>query len=132
MPAIAAIHHIGITVTDIERSVPWYCNVLELTKLMDAPHPDGHGHGIVLGKRDWSMCVGLHTHDTNDKARFTETATGLDHVSFLVADRAALDAWEARLTDLGVEHAPVEQQDGYAALVFRDPDNIQLELFTLG
>ena len=76
--------------------------------------------------------MGLHGHNANDNAQFSETATGLDHVSFLVADRTALDRWEQRLTELGVEHSPVDQQDGYAALVFRDPDNIQLEFFTMG
>ena len=35
MPDIAGIHHISVTVTDIERSVPWYSEVLGLTKLMD-------------------------------------------------------------------------------------------------
>ena len=28
MPSISSIHHISVTVTDIERSVPWYSQVL--------------------------------------------------------------------------------------------------------
>ena len=132
MPGIAGIHHISVTVTDIERSVPWYSEVLGLTKLMDETHPDGSGYAVVLGKPDFSMCVGLHTHSTNERERFSETRTGLDHLSFLVAERAELDAWEERLTELGVQHSPVNDLGAYAVLVFRDPDNIQLEFISMG
>jgi catechol 2,3-dioxygenase-like lactoylglutathione lyase family enzyme len=132
MPTISAIHHISLTVSDIERSVTWYTDVLGLTKLMDETHPDGSGYAVVLGVPDWSMCVGLHVHATNGGETFAEHRTGLDHVSFLVSHRAELDAWQERLTDLGVPHAAVSDQDGYSVLVFRDPDNIQLEFVSLG
>ena len=132
MPDVSGIHHVSVTVTDIERSVPWYSDVLGLTKLMEEQHPDGAGYAVVLGKPDWSMCVGLHTHQTNERERFAESRTGLDHVGFMVPGRAELDAWESKLTELGVEHSPVNDQGGYAVLVFRDPDNIQLEFFSMG
>jgi glyoxylase I family protein len=133
MPTISSIHHVSITVTDIERSVPWYSQVLELEKLMEEQHPDGGGYAIVLGKPDWSMCVGLHVHDANGAELFSEVRTGLDHVSFLVPSRAELEAWETRLTELGVEHSPInDETEGFGVLVFRDPDNIQLELMSIG
>ena len=132
MPEVSGIHHVSVTVTDIERSVPWYSELLGLTKLMEESHPDGTGYAVVLGKPDWSMCVGLHTHPTNERERFAESRTGLDHVGFMVSARAELDAWESRLTELGVDHSPVNDQGGYAVLVFRDPDNIQLEFMSMG
>ena len=132
MPDVSGIHHVSVTVTDMERSVPWYSELLGLTKLMEEPHADGNGYAVVLGKPDWSMCVGLHTHPTNERERFSESRTGLDHIGFMVSGRAELDAWESRLTKLGVEHSPVNDQGGYAVLVFRDPDNIQLELMSMG
>ncbi|MEO6468883.1 MAG: VOC family protein [Acidimicrobiia bacterium] len=132
MPDVSGIHHVSVTVTDIEHSVPWYSELLGLTKLMEESHPDGTGYAVVLGKPDWSMCVGLHTHSTNDRERFSESRTGLDHIGFMVSGRAELDAWESKLTELGVEHSPVNDQGGYAVLVFRDPDNIQLEFMSMG
>ena len=133
MPSISAIHHVSVTVTDIERSVAWYSEVLGLEKLMEEKHPDGAGYAIVLGKPDWSLCVGIHVHDANESERFTESRTGLDHVGFLVSSRAELEAWEARLTELGVEHSPInDDMEGIGILVFRDPDNIQLEFISMG
>lgn len=132
MPDVSGIHHVSVTVTDIERSVPWYSELLGLTKLMEESHPDGTGYAVVLGKPDWSMCIGLHTHPTNERERFSESRTGLDHIGFMVSGRAELDAWESKLTEVGVEHSPVNDQGGYAVLVFRDPDNIQLEFMSMG
>ncbi len=132
MRPIPSIHHISLTVRDIERSVSWYTEVLELTRLMEEAHPDGSGYAVVLGQPDWSMCVGLHTHNTNGGETFAEQRTGLDHVSFRVANHAELEAWECRFRELDVPHSPVNDQDGYSVVVFRDPDNIQLELVSLG
>lgn len=132
MPEIAGINHVGVTVTDIERSTPWYSEVLGLTKLMEETHPDGTGYVIVLGKPDWSMCVGLHTHPTSSHEPFAETRTGLDHISFMVANRAELDTWQTHLADNRVDHSPITDRDGYSVLAFRDPDNIQLEFISMG
>ncbi|HVF14157.1 MAG TPA: VOC family protein [Acidimicrobiales bacterium] len=57
MPTIAAIHHVSVTVTETERSVAWYGELLGLEKMMEEKHPDGGGYAIVLGKPDWSMCI---------------------------------------------------------------------------
>ena len=65
---------------------------------------------------------------------FDERRTGLDHIGMAVPDRADLDVWAARLDGLGVPHNGVNDTDHllpYSALVFRDPDNIQLEFFHL-
>ena len=132
MPNIAIINHVGVTVTDMARSAPWYSEVFGFTQLMEETHPDGTGHVVVLGKPDWSTCVGLHTHPENSNESFSETRTGLDHISFQVSDRADLDIWQAWLTELAVEHSPINDQPGYSVLVFRDPDNIQLELISMG
>ena len=132
MPDIASIHHVSLTVTDLDRSVAWYKEVLGLGELMREDHPDGNGYAVVLGKPDFSMCVGLHTHSANASEPYNETRTGLDHVSFGVAQRADLDAWAEHFTKLNVSQSPINEREGYTVLVFRDPDNIQLELISMG
>ena len=132
MPELRTIHHVSLTVSDLDRSVRWYQDVLGLAELMKEEHPDGSGYGIVLGKPDFSLCIGIHTHETADGSRFAETRSGLDHFSFVVADRAELAAWEKHLADKGVDHSPLNDQGSYAVVVFRDPDNIQLEFIAVG
>jgi glyoxylase I family protein len=53
-------------------------------------------------------------------------------VAFAVPSRADLDAWADRPAAAAVAHSPVAAANTVAdaaVLVFRDPDNIQLELF---
>ena len=76
---------------------------------------------------DTGLFLGLHEHEHNDGRRFDETRTGLDHVSIAVPDRAALQAWQATLAAKGVTHSPISDQPWGSVVVFRDPDNIQLE-----
>ncbi len=132
MPEYSAIHHISVTVTDLERSVPWYEELFGMNKIMEEPHPDGTGKFVVLSNGDFSMMIGLHVHPSNEREQFSETRTGLDHVSFGVPSRSELQAWESRLTELGVEHSPINDQELYSVVVFRDPDNIQLEFISFG
>jgi len=130
VPGVEGIGHISLTVTDLPRSVKWYQRVLGLGKMMDETHPGGHAE--VLSSPDLRLIIGLHLHDSNEGELFSEVKTGLDHVGFNVANRAALEAWIARFDELGVEHGEVEEAPYGALVAFRDPDNIQLEMISLG
>jgi len=132
MPELLSIHHVAITVSDLTVSEPWYEGVFGMPKVMEGPHPDGAGSFVLFSNADFSTMIGLHVHPANGGEPFKETRTGLDHVSFRVADHHELEAWEARLSELGVEHSPVNDQELYSVVVFRDPDNVQLEFIALG
>ena len=56
---------------------------------------------------------------------------GLDHLEIVVPDHQELSRWVGHLDALGVPHSGIKAPDySTAAMVtFRDPDNIQLELF---
>ncbi len=49
-------------------------------------------------------------------------------VALRVADRATIDWWAARFRDLGVDHGPLAERAGRAALPFTDPEGQRLEL----
>nr|WP_090273778.1 VOC family protein [Mycolicibacterium komanii]CRL66673.1 lactoylglutathione lyase-like lyase [Mycolicibacterium komanii] len=137
-PGITGIHHISITVTDLEASLAWYQRLLAADRVpMKFPHYEREdtGYGELLIEPRSGIVIGLHTNTGNDGNQFDEARTGLDHVALNVASRAELDAWTRRLDELGIEHSGVraaEEPFPFATVVFRDPDNIQLELFTTG
>ncbi|AEV76752.1 lactoylglutathione lyase-like lyase [Mycolicibacterium rhodesiae NBB3] len=137
-PGITGIHHISVTVTDLAASLAWYQRLLGADHLpMKFPHYgcEDTGYGELLVDPRSGVVIGLHTNTGNDGQRFDEARTGLDHVALNVASRADLEAWTARLDDLGIEHSGIrvgEQPFPFATVVFRDPDNIQLELFAAG
>ena len=139
MPTVtqAKLHHLALTVTDVDRSVPWYEAVFGVTFLMDAPHSGGVGK--VLADDTHELMIVLHRHDTNDGELFAETGTGLDHAGFFVPTRADLEAWQDHLETQGVSRvdvankpltqSPIADEAYGSVVVFRDPDNVQLELF---
>ena len=123
-----SLHHVALTVSDIEASVAWYTDLFGFVELVRDKHAEGEGRAVVLGKSDWSMFVVMNHHPTNQGEAFDPTRTGLDHVGFTVADRAALVDWEKRLTDKGVKHSAITDHDWGSSLNFRDPDDMQLQL----
>jgi glyoxylase I family protein len=129
MPAVAAIHHVSLTVCNLKRSTEWYRALLGLDKILEEPHPDGSGVGVVLADPEHKLFIGLHAHDANSGERFSETRTGLDHVGIGVPDRPELVRWQRRLEEAQAPHSPIADMPYGSMLVFRDPDNIQLEFF---
>jgi glyoxylase I family protein len=132
-----ALHHIALTVTDLDASIRWYERVFRITYIGDAPHPNGVGKILSDAERRFGFV--LHRHDANEGESFIETRTGLDHVGLKVGSRAELEEWQSHLESHGVERSPAADRpltqspiadESYGSvLVFRDPDNIQLELF---
>ncbi len=132
VPQLGGIHHVDLTVPDVEASEAWYTRVLGLTRAFVEPHHQGTGYAVVLHRPGSPLFMGLNKHEANQGERFDECRTGLDHAAFRVADRAELDAWADHLDRQGVPHSGITESIEpfpYAVLVFRDPDNIQLELF---
>jgi catechol 2,3-dioxygenase-like lactoylglutathione lyase family enzyme len=136
-PTSARLHHIAITVQDLERSMPWYAAVFGLTYRLDVPHDGGIGRLLTDDANELALV--LHEHDKTPPGSFDERVVGLDHIGFSIGTRDDLLAWQRHLSDNGVQLAAVADRpltqapiavEGYGAvLVFRDPDNIQLELF---
>ena len=129
---LSAIHHVAINVHDLERSERWYAEVLNFQRL--APF-EGDRFKRILMRHASGIVIGLTRHDdAAAEATFDERRTGFDHIAFQVADRAAVEAWMARFDQLGVVHGDLVHTPitGSYLVVFRDPDNIQLEVYSPG
>ena len=133
MNDIVGIHHLGFTVTNVERSARWYVDVLGFEEVGRYQSDAGERRKIFLRHPGLRMRVGLVEHAAGSGRSFDETQVGLDHLAFAVPSRADLEQWAAKLTSAGVDCAPIAESftiPGAGVLVFRDPDNIQLELFS--
>lgn len=124
MPELSGVDHASLSVTDLDRSERFYCEVLGLMRLTD------FGYVRILLHRPTSLMLALVRHDAADRTPFTELHTGLDHLGFGVASRDELVQWERRLAEHGVDYTPIRDMEFGAHLNFRDPDNIALELST--
>jgi glyoxylase I family protein len=119
-----------LNVRDLPRSAEWYG---ELLSAQQSTYVDGEGilAQVTLSESISGVELALVSHVAARDELFDERRCGLDHVEFVVKERADLDAWAQRLDELGIEHSGVKEP-GYtsnAMLTFRDPDNIQLEFF---
>ena len=137
-PSITGINHFSATVTDLEASAAWYQRLFGMDRVpFDFRHYEREetGYGIVLMDPRSGAVIGLHTNTANRGEAFDECHTGLDHISFGVTNRDELAAWVAKLDELDIEHTGIRDEKepmAYSTVVFRDPDNIQLEFITFG
>lgn len=130
MAQIQGVHHVALTVSDLARSADWYERVLGANKIADMEL--FAGHQITLFAVGPTL-VGLHHDDRCPGGdRFDEFRCGLDHLAFGCASRAELEEWQKKLDEHGVEHSGITEAGYGNVLVFRDPDNIQLEFFASG
>jgi len=137
--SLGPVHHLRLTVTDVERSRAFYTELLGFQVAMDAPPPADDPHhdlavdllqdGIVMVNGD--LLLGLRPVDAERASdRFDPFRCGLDHLSFGVAGRAELEAALQAFEDRGVEHSEITDLPpfGIAVLPFKDPDGVALEL----
>ncbi len=122
-----AVHHLRLTVTDVNCSREFYTSLLGFQVAMDLPP------GVLL--TNGSVLLGLGPAPDADRRskndRFDENRVGLDHLSFAVASRDELERAVALLDARRVPHGEIKDLGlafGIYVLSIRDPDNIQLEL----
>jgi catechol 2,3-dioxygenase-like lactoylglutathione lyase family enzyme len=126
------IHHVDIVVSSIERSLPFYRDLLG---------PLGwHGVSEVQGERRetiWYLwgpgsSLGVREALSSREAPFDRYEVGLHHIAFEAVSRATVDERAAWLIAQGaeIESGPEEYwySPGYYAVFFYDPDGMKLEI----
>jgi glyoxylase I family protein len=126
MPAFPTIHHVAVTVSDLDRSVPWYRALIGSDPVIDEDTGPFRHVVFMMG----GTLVGLHQFPDGDNSlTFDERRPGLDHLAFGVGSRAELEEWEAKLDAMGIAHGGIVDAGYGSGLSFRDPDNLPLEFF---
>ena len=129
----SGFHHVTLNVHDLETSERWYGDVLGLVRLTTFNTDDFQR--VIMRHAESGMVLALNRHKHPDASDpFSERRTGLDHLAMGVTDRNALEAWISHFDSLGVTHSEIKSGGvpGSFLVAFRDPDNIQLEMFATG
>ena len=121
---ITGLSHVQLLVSDVGTSAKWYSAVLGLVPVADDPDI---GY-VALQHRGGKFVVVLTKAPTPRSASAGQAGDGLDHLALAVPDGAALEAWAAHLTEVGIDHAGVVLEGGHPSLQLRDPDGIAIEL----
>ncbi|MDQ4132404.1 MAG: VOC family protein [Actinomycetota bacterium] len=126
MDPLAGLHHVALSVRDLDASLAWYREVLGFeetfrdeseTRRMAVTRFPGQRHTF-----------GLVEHGGGG-AGFAPQNLGLDHVAFSVSSGEELAAWVLHFDGLGVLHSGVIDTPFGGMLHFKDLDGIALALF---
>jgi catechol 2,3-dioxygenase-like lactoylglutathione lyase family enzyme len=136
MPRFTGVSHIELTVRDADRSAAWYEQVLGMCRVAEHaedehPTPGVFARVVNVMHPTAGVVIGLIRHKSGKDEEFSEFRVGLDHLALTVETRDELEKWAEHLDLWGVQHSAISDQPYGSVLVFRDPDNIQLELFVV-
>ena len=129
----AGVHHVDLVVSSIERSLPFYRELLGplgYTRIGEVEGERGEtiwylgGAGCAIGLRR------AQSEGESDRYR-----VGLHHVAFNASSREVVDERHQWLVAAGaaIESVPQEYSyiPGYYAVFFYDPDGIKLEILNV-
>ena len=124
------LHHLDLVVSSLERSLPFYRELLE---------PLGYSRvGNIVGERGETVVyvtgggpsIGLR--EAKVSGEYDRYRVGVDHIAFEASSRDVVDERYAWTLERGVaiESPPKEYGygPGYYAFFFYDPDGIKLEV----
>lgn len=139
------ISHIDLSVSDPDRSIPFYAALLEALgfRRFSSPHPEFAGERPR--RAGWFLrypgggVFGIEVRPARAESRgkaHDRYAPGVHHLAFHADSRAAVDAIHARVVDAGgsVLDPPTDYSgregygEGYYAAFFADPDGVKLEV----
>ena len=129
--AIRGMTHVSLSVTDLDRSVDFYRDVLGLPVFVERFQGSAFdGEEVMLLAGRTALCLQAHT--ANGGERFDPRRAGLDHLALAVESMADLEEYARRLTDLGIDHSGIRPITTFGHFIeLRDPDGIQIELHLL-
>lgn len=124
VPADTCVGHIHLKVTDLERSITFYRDVLGFTLTQR------YGmQAAFLSAGGYHHHIGLNTWHSRGAGPAPDRAAGLYHVAFLFPDRTSLGAALKRVLDHGTPLDGAADHGVSEAVYVRDPDGNGIELY---
>ena len=130
MPSFAGVHHVDLVVSSIERSLPFYRDLLAPLGYHRITEVEGE-----RGETIWYLTgpeVALGLREAQADGAYDRYRIGIHHLAFEAWSRSLVDERAAWLADQGFEIESYPQEygymPGYYAVFFYDPDGIKLEI----
>jgi glyoxylase I family protein len=135
--AAARVDHFDLVVSDVERSLAFYRELLgplgwtRVVTIAGERGEDVHYIGGERGERPVALSLREAQSDATSLP-YDRYAVGIHHIAFAAPSREAIDERHRWLVEAGaqIESAPREYEyvAGYYAVFFYDPDGFKLEL----
>lgn len=123
-PTGLGIGHVHLKVSDLERAIAFYRDVLGL-ELMQRYGTEA----AFMSAGGYHHHLGLNTWESRGGTRPGPGTTGLYHTAFLYPDRASLGRALARILEKGVRLTGAADHGVSEAIYFDDPDGNGIEIY---
>lgn len=127
MAAINGIAHIQLSVSNMERSIPFYRKLL--TSLEMAPLIDSPEYFYCIGGRTGVAIAPIDAQFADQP--YDQRRAGLHHLCFRARSREDVDAIYQTALELKANIVRPPREDhwapGYYSVLFEDPDGIRIE-----
>jgi catechol-2,3-dioxygenase len=115
---------VQLVVRDVDVSGPWYCRVLGLEQFVTGRTQAGAYAGLRHPRGHF--VVGMQTATAEQLTRLPPT--GIDHLSFAVADLATLEQHRAELAAVGIAVGTIFEEVASHNVRVVDPDGLVVEI----
>ncbi len=118
------IGHVHLKVSDLQRSIHFYCDVLgfEITQRYGS-------QAVFISAGGYHHHIGLNTWESFGGSAPPQGSTGLFHVAILYPSRKSLAEAFRRLIEAGIPLIGASDHGVSEALYLRDPDENGIELY---
>ena len=128
----AGVHHVDLVVSTLERSLPFYRDLLGPLGYHRVSEVEGERGETIYYLVGPATSVGLRQATSDRGKPHDRYEVGLHHLAFEAASRSAVDERERWLREVGAQiESPAREYAyslGYYAVFFYDPDGIKLEI----
>jgi glyoxylase I family protein len=126
---ITGIHHITLLVSDVERSLEFYRNVLGMRLVEQTVNDDDRSaRHFIFGDADGRPLVTCLEYPDLDEGKVGRGST--HHFALGVETEEELAAWRGYLTEKGIPTTDVLDRTGAKSIYLRDPDGHIVEIAT--
>jgi glyoxylase I family protein len=124
------VHHVDLVVSSIERSLPFYTQLLGPLGYHSVNEVEGERGETIWYISGPGTSIGLRESQVDDVA-FDRYRVGIHHLAFEAASRSQVDEraeWARTQAELESEPQEYSYLPGYYAVFFYDPDGLKIEI----